>query len=135
MRAVLDPNVLIAAVLSPRGSPARLLLAWIDGAFDLVVSEALLDELGRALAYPKLRQRVDAEDAVAFVELLRAQAEMVADPDRPPPVRSTDSGDDYLIALAAAARALLVSGDNHLLTLRDRIPVQAPAEFLTSFGS
>ena len=33
MRAVLDVNVLISAIQSPRGSPARLLLAWQAGAF------------------------------------------------------------------------------------------------------
>jgi predicted nucleic acid-binding protein len=45
-------------------------------------------------------------------------------------VRSKDPGDDYLIALAASERALLVSGDGHLLDLREQIPVYSPREFL-----
>jgi predicted nucleic acid-binding protein len=52
------------------------------------------------------------------------------DPDEEPPVRSEDPGDDYLIALAAAERAVLVSGDKHLLALADRIPVYSPREFI-----
>lgn len=40
------------------------------------------------------------------------------DPDGEPPLRSADPGDDYLLALAAAQRAVLMSGDVDLLSLR-----------------
>ncbi|MGI8425314.1 MAG: hypothetical protein ACR2FO_01070 [Actinomycetota bacterium] len=43
---------------------------------------------------------------------------------------SADPGDDYLISLAQANTALLVSGDKHLLALKGEIPVLSPAEFL-----
>jgi predicted nucleic acid-binding protein len=46
-----------------------------------------------------------------------------------PPLRSSDAADDYLIGLAAASDALLVSGDEHLLELADRAPIHTPAEF------
>jgi predicted nucleic acid-binding protein len=49
---------------------------------------------------------------------------------RPPPVRSSDPGNDYLIALAADQKAALVSGDRHLLDLTGRIPVYSPRDFL-----
>ncbi len=130
MRAVLDANVLISAVLSPRGTPARLLLAWQAGAFELVVSPLLLAELRRALAYPKLARLVLPADAEAFAAWLGRAAELAADPPGPSPVRSEDPADDYLVALAAAERALLVSGDGHLTVLAGRIPVRTPAEFL-----
>ena len=70
MRAVLDVNVLVSAILSPTGAPARLLLAWRTGAFELIVSPALLAELNRALEYPKLRRLVPAADADAYVDWL-----------------------------------------------------------------
>jgi hypothetical protein len=48
---------------------------------------------------------------------------------------SPSSGDEYLVDLArAAAAAVLVSGDAHLLDLRDRLPVMTPAEFLATLG-
>lgn len=134
MRAVLDANVLISAILSPSGAPARLLLAWQAGAFDLVVSPLLLAEVRRALSYPKLARRVPADDADAFVTWLGRAADLVPDPSGPPPVRSDDPGDDYLIALAAAERATLVSGDAHLTSLADRSPVRPPAGFLEDLG-
>lgn len=130
MKAVLDPNVIISALLSPSGSPAKVLRAWIDGTYELVASELLFVELERALAYPKLRKRIDEQEAVELIELLRREADLVEDPDAPPAVVSADSGDNYLIALAASARAVIVSGDGHLLGLANQLPVYSPANFL-----
>jgi putative PIN family toxin of toxin-antitoxin system len=128
VRAVLDPNVLIAAVLSPRGAPAQVLRRWLDGAFELVVSEGLLAELGRAFTYPKLRSRIGKEEAAGVLALLRSSAIFVPDPPRPEP-RPPDPGDDYLLPLAEAGNAILVTGDKHLLRLR-KLPIRAPRAFL-----
>lgn len=130
MRAVLDPNVIISALLSLHGSPAQLLRAWQRGEFELIASVALLEELRRALAYPMLRRHITEQEAERFLQLLSESAIIVRDPDRVAPVRSLDPGDDYLIALASSSQAILVSGDKHLLDLADQIPVFAPAEFL-----
>ncbi|MCP9487985.1 MAG: putative toxin-antitoxin system toxin component, PIN family [Gaiellaceae bacterium MAG52_C11] len=132
MRAVCDPNVLISAALSPSGTPAQLMLRWQSGDFELLVSPLLLAELNRALAYPKLRKRVPPDQARELVSWLERTATLVLDPKRAPAVRSVDPGDDYLIALAQAQRAALVSGDKHLLALVDQLPVFGPAEFLSS---
>lgn len=128
MRVVLDVNVLVSALLAPDGAPARILTAWLEGAFELVVSPHLIDELRRVLAYPKIRERVDVDDAARFVSLVERQAVLVDDPSEPPPIRSADAGDDYLIGLAAEADALLVSGDGHLTALIDRAPILAPGQ-------
>jgi uncharacterized protein len=129
VRAVLDPNVLISAVLSRRGARAQLLARWLGGHFELVVSPSLLDELARALAYPKLAARIPSAEAEAYVALLRRAATLAPDPHDPPP-RSADPGDDCLIALAEAERAALVSGDRHLLALADALPVLSARAFL-----
>jgi uncharacterized protein len=130
VRAVLDVNVLVSALISRTGAPARLLELWLLGEVELVVCVALLAELERALAYPKVRQRIAAADADRFVLVLRELAEVVPDPEEARPVGSPDPGDDYLLVLAARERAQLVSGDEHLLSLRERVPVSSPREFL-----
>lgn len=130
MRAVLDPNVLISGLLSRTGKPARILEAFSLGELEIIVSPALVSELERALSYPKLRTRIPPADAETFIAWLTAGAESHEDPPDPPAVHSQDPGDDYLIALAAAERAPLVSGDKHLLDLADRLPVLSPADFL-----
>jgi putative PIN family toxin of toxin-antitoxin system len=123
LRAVLDPNVMISGLLSPAGSPADVLRAWRDGRFHAIISPLLLAELERALTYPKLRRRIPPADAEAAMHWLRAGATLVEDPAESSPVHSEDPGDDHLIVLAAHQRAALVSGDRHLLSLADRIPV------------
>lgn len=130
MRAVLDPNVIVSAVLSRSGTPAKVLRAWLDGAYELVASSALLAELQRVLEYPKIASRVSPTEAAELLDLLRRQARLVADPESPPTVRSPDPGDDYLISLAEAAQAVIVSGDTDLQNVADQAPVYTPAAFL-----
>jgi putative PIN family toxin of toxin-antitoxin system len=133
VRAVLDPNVLIAAVLSRAGAPAELLRRSLEGEFELVVSGLLLEELERALAYPKLRKEIPPGEAAEFVAFLSENATTAPDPADVAP-RSEDPGDDYLIALAEQERAILVSGDGHLLALAEELPILAPRAFLETLG-
>ena len=129
MRAVLDSNVLISAVISRLGVPSLLISRWRDGDYDLIVSPLLLGELSRALAYPKLRRRVAAVDAGEYIELFRQRASVRPDP-RTAARRVPDPADDYLLALAESERAVLVSGDQHLLGLAAAFPIFPPKEFL-----
>ena len=130
MKAVLDPNVIISALLAPAGAPAKVLRAWLDGAYELVASALLLAELRRALGCPKLRERITEAEASALIDLLLRQAQVVEDPPAPPALRSPDPGDDYLLALAEDAKAVLVSGDGHLLGMGGGLPVYGPGAFL-----
>jgi putative PIN family toxin of toxin-antitoxin system len=129
VRAVLDANVLIAALLSSSGAPAQILARWLAGQFEFVISEKLMAELERALAYPNLRARIAPEDAAEFVSFLQNTAVHAPDPTAPPR-RSRDPGDDHLLALAESEKAMVVSGDRHLLELADRFPVRSPRDFL-----
>jgi putative PIN family toxin of toxin-antitoxin system len=134
VRAALDPNILIAALLSRRGTPAQLVSRWLAGEFELVASEALIAELERALAYPKLRTRISPDEAADFVAILRSGAVLTADPAKPEH-RSADSGDDYLIALAEQERAVLVSGGQHLLALGEELPIETARAFLDKLAA
>jgi uncharacterized protein len=134
VRAVLDPIILIAALLSRTGTPAQLVSRWLAGEFELVTSEALIAELERALAYPKLRARISPDEAASFVTVLRSGAVLAADPAAPER-RSADAGDDYLIALAAQERAVLVSGDQHLLALGEELPIETARAFVDKLAA
>jgi len=130
VRAVLDPGVLVSALITPAGTPAELLLAARAGSFELIVSPQLLDELAGVLRREKFRRYVDLDGVIAFLDLLRREAQLAADPEVPPPIRCADPDDDYLIALAHSQNAALVSGDSDLLGLTEEIPVFSPADFL-----
>jgi putative PIN family toxin of toxin-antitoxin system len=129
VRAVVDVNVLISGVLSAKGSSAKILRASRDGQFELVVSELLLAELERTLAYPKLRKRIAPEKAATFGSWVRSHGTVAEDPASPPPVGSRDPDGDYLLALAIDRRAYLVTGDQDLLVLGTDLPILTPAQF------
>ena len=132
-RVVLDPGVLIAAVISKSGAPAELLDRWRDGEFDLVsLSLNLSDELEDVLLRPKVQRALASGDEVrAYVEALAAGGVAFDDPAEPPTVTS-DPGDDYLVLLAVAVGAdAIVSGDRHLTELADApVPVVTPRALL-----
>lgn len=134
-RAVLDPGVLVSALITPTGTPARLLLAARDGTFDLIVSALLLEELGAVLRRDKFRRYVDPTVVATYLELIHREAHLAPDSNQPPPIHCADPDDDYLIALAHNQNAALVSGDSHLLDLADTIPVFPPAEFFAGLDA
>jgi putative PIN family toxin of toxin-antitoxin system len=135
-RAVLDTNVLVSALISPGGPSAAILLELRAGAFELVISPVILEELADVLARPKLRTRVSPAQAAAYVAVLGAES---AFHDDPPPAGlglCADPDDEFLIDLARSAGAdAIVSGDAHLHDLRATLPVMTPAEFLALLTS
>lgn len=79
MRAAVDTNVWVSAVLNPKGLPRRVYSAYLARAFTLVLSAPLLEELADVLNRPRLvraHQR-SADEIAAFIADLRAGAELV----------------------------------------------------------
>ncbi len=70
-------------------------------------------------------------EAQELLDLLHREADLRDDPPGPPPVRSPDPGDDYLVTLSAETQSVIVSGDRHLLDLRDELPIYTPTDFLS----
>jgi predicted nucleic acid-binding protein len=120
----------VRCVLCKEGSPARTLLAWQRSEFEMVASPLLLAELERGPLLPEAASADPTEEAQAVLEWLARSATIMPDPEGPPPVRSVDPGDDYLLALASSESAVLVSGDDHLLSLAGELPIPSPASFL-----
>ena len=132
-RAVLDPSVLVSALISPGGPSSRLLLEFRAGAFELVTSPQLLRELEEVLGREKFRRYASVADVEAYVAFLRDESVVIDDAEPAGAPLSEDPDDEYLVALARAARVeALVSGDQHLLRLRGALPVLSPREYLQS---
>jgi len=128
-RVVLDPGVLIAALISARGAPRALLAAWVDGAFELVVSPKVFAELARVLKLPKVRPYVRDLEARAFIALLERFATLCPDAASSP---RASRGRNYLLTLARSQAAdYVISADVHLRRLRNaQLPILTPKEFL-----
>ena len=121
-RVVLDPGVLIAAFISGKGATRALVRAWIDGAFELLVSPKFLAELARVLRRPKFRRYATEREARAYVAFLQRFATLCSDVESPPQL-SPDPGDGYLLALAHShSTNFLISSDADLYQLEDTEP-------------
>ena len=118
MRVLLDTNVLLSALLVRGTPPDRLYEAWRRGRFDLVSCERQLEELNRVSRRPVLRERLRPAEAGRLVNEIR-QLAILCEPANVASV-SPDPDDDFLLAVAEAARAdYLVTGDKtDLLLLR-----------------
>ena len=125
LRAVVDVNVLVSALLKPESTPGRVVESWRAGAFELVASTHLTSELLRVTARPALARRLDPFAVDALVTSVRTDALVVDDPPTDERLVPGDPADDYLVALARAAKAnVIVTGEGHLLDLAD---VEPPA--------
>jgi uncharacterized protein len=131
LRVVVDPGVLVSAIITPAGPPAEIVRAAREGRLELIVSPHLLAELALVLAREKFRPYLSVAEAQEYVEGLARLAANVADPEVRQPV-ARDPGDDYLISLAEAGGAsALVSGDADLLDLGgERLRVLTPRDLL-----
>lgn len=131
MRAVVDTNVFVSGLMLPDSTPGRIIQAWRQGHFGLVMSEPLLAEFGAVLLYPKIRKRLGwDEDAVSrYLMLLRFESQVVELAGVSASVRRDPADDCVLATLIASDADYLVSGDADLLTLANRHPIVSPAEF------
>jgi putative PIN family toxin of toxin-antitoxin system len=117
LRAVLDANVFVSALLRPEGPPGQIIERFLRTvAFEMVLSPAIIDEVLRALAYPKVRSLMRDtavpelwfEDIVVLADLVSGAHQMAgvcADPD----------DDKYVAAAIEGRAALVVTGDRQLL--------------------
>lgn len=134
VRAVLDANVFVSAAIRPEGPPGRIVEQFLrTDAFTLVLSDAIVDEAMRALAYPKVRRCVRRGlDPALWMEDLVLLADFVSD-IAPVPAVSKDPDDDKYLAAAIAGRAsFVVTGDPHLLTVGEHegVRIVTPRAFL-----
>jgi len=117
VRVILDTNVLLSGVISPRAAPARLIEAWTDRRFTLISHDLQLAEIREVSRRPKIRTLVRPAEIGRLVNLIALLAERPA--ALPAVARSRDPRDDFLLALCEAGQAdWLVTGDkNDLLAL------------------
>ena len=134
IRAVLDTNQYASMAIKSGGAADRVLAAWREERFILLLSPPILDEIIRVLRYPRLRRliRLTPADLDGLIESLLLDAELT--PGRLAVHMITrDPSDNMFLACAVEGRAdYIVSGDQDLLTLEsyEEIPIVTAAEFL-----
>jgi len=115
LRAVLDTNVLVSAIISD-GKPRELLRKAISKEFCLVTSDQILRELGTVLRRPKFK--TDEDEIHRIILVLIQSAEIVEVVSKLHQVE-VDPKDNMVVETAYDGKAdLIVSGDSHLLSLK-----------------
>ena len=134
LRAVLDANIYVSAAVRGDGPPGQIIERFLgDAAFEIVVSQAIVDEVLRALAYPKVRKYIRRgldpelwfEDIVVLAQFVAGEYEVAGVSDDP-------DDDKYIAAAVEGRAAFVVTGDPDLLALKEHegIRIVSPRAFL-----
>ena len=105
---IVDTNVWVSAFLNPSGPPSRLLHAWLDNRYQVVVSLPLLDELADVLTRPRLIRKypISAADLEEFLQLLIQRSQMIVPTGSVHECRDPD--DDLVLETALLGHAQYV---------------------------
>ncbi len=135
MKVVLDTNILIAALISPRGTPNKIYQAWLAGSFILITSERQLEELKDVCSRPHIRQMIESTEVGIIINAIRRRATIFRAYEKIDV--SSDPDDNYLFGMAITAQAqFIVSVDReHVLPLEKvkSVRVVTPTVFLQQF--
>lgn len=138
MRLVLDTNTAISGLLW-HGTPGKLIDAAHTKSATLCTSAILLDELRGVLTRAKFAKQLEARglNAIDVFDGYAALTTIVV-PAIIHPTIVNDPSDDAVLACALGAKAeLIVSGDRHVLDLKEYqgIPIVTVAEALRRIGT
>ena len=122
---VLDTNIVLDVFVFNDAASAPLKQALLAGEVQWLATQAMRDELARVLAYPQLVPRLKfyqltAEDLLVTFDQHARITEVPAKAS----VTCRDADDQKFIDLAVAHQALLLSKDQHVLSMRKRLLAQ-----------
>jgi putative PIN family toxin of toxin-antitoxin system len=119
VRAVVDTNVIVSALIRPQGTAGVFWRILGEGAFTAVFSPELIDEIAAVLGHSKIRTkyRTNPKDLEDIAALFALRGDLVTCEERIRICRDPD--DDFLLEIAVSGNAdYLVTGDEDLLALK-----------------
>lgn len=137
-KIVLDTNVLISIFIAKiASSPRKIFELFRQEKLIIFTSKELLNELHRALNYPKIKKvyRLSNQAIRQYLEFLQRRTKRATIRVIPQVIKS-DPDDNQILACALTAKAdFIVSGDKHLLKLEKYkgIKIVTPPEFVRTF--
>ena len=137
VRVVADTNTVVSGLLW-HGPPRQVLDATRAGTLQLYTTAVLLAELDEVLQRPKFAQRLTLAGVTTHTLVLGyAALARLIEPAVIVPVVEEDPDDDAVLACAVAVQAeAIVSGDSHLLDLKEyeKIPVVTAAQLVAQIA-
>ena len=134
IRIVLDANQFVSALLKPDSNPAKILSLIEQGRISLLISEAIIAEIGAVLRYPRIVQRhgKTPEFLELFMKRLRSISLVTEGKLKIEAIREDPHDNRYLECAVEGKADFIVSGDHHLTDLESfhGIPILTPQAFL-----
>ena len=133
MNIVVDTNVVVSAILFG-GTPGALINLWKSGRIRPLITQEILTEYIRVLAYPKFKLSEDEINYIIHQEILPFFKVVKSVPG--PSVIKEDPDDDKFIQCAEAGKAkIIISGDRHLLSFKSQygIDIMTTNQFLHKY--
>lgn len=116
-RVVFDVNILVSAVLSPQGAPARAYAGALEQSWDICRSGHIVSKLIEVLGRPRFQDRLPSQRLNRFLLAYQAYA-LSFSPDPSVKGIAPDEEDDLVLGTAVKAQAdFLVTGDKGLLAI------------------
>lgn len=132
IRVVIDTNVIVSSLLFG-GIPGALMPLWKSGRIKPLASKKIIDEYIKVLTYPKFELSEAEINYILYNEIL-TYFDIIQIKDRPV-ITKVDPSDDKFFHCAEAGKAsVIISGDQHLLSLKtyQKIKILTPARFLSN---
>ena len=134
IRVVLDTNIIVSATILRRGHSAQVLDLWREEKIELAVSLPILEEMRKVLKRARIikQQSMAQQDVKALIEGFRESSILTSGRLDLEVVREDPEDDKFIICAVEAGADYIVSGDTHLLKLKEYqgIRIVPPREFL-----
>lgn len=127
-RTVLDTNIIISSALG--GALVLILERWDKGEFTVIVTSDILREYFEVLNRPKFKLKQETIDKIT--RYIYQFSEFVVPEEKIKLIEADPADDKFLEAAIAGKVDFIVSGDDHLLELREfrSIPILSGREFM-----
>ncbi len=129
-KAVIDTNVFISALIGSKNAK-YILDNFLDGRFDIIISEKLFEELIATIGKEKFSKIIDEKGCRELIELLKTDADWAIPEEKIAICR--DPKDNIVLECAVAGKVgFIVTGDRDLLALSPfrKISIITPSKFL-----
>jgi len=122
-RIVIDTNILVSAILTPKGNPAKILKLVLEGKLNLIISPAILEETRQVLRYPRLvklmkKNKITMKEVYDFLDKMSNVA-VITPGQLDIDAISDDPADNKILVCSLEREAeYIISGDHHLKDLK-----------------
>lgn len=134
IKVVLDTNLFVSGAISCSGNPDKILRAWQEARFILVISESIIKEIEKVLRYPKIQKKyyLEEKDIQEIIESLWIDAQVTPGRLKVNLIIDDPSDNKFLSCACEGKADYIVTGDKHLLKIKEYkgIKILNPRKFL-----